>query len=149
MDIKKLSDGITKLSEEAAAFFDAALAECGEKLSPSWMDNHQDRSTYWDKLTHENRLLSQKTQETLLKVISLIIPTLKASPVLNESDEKDVGLCVKRMRAALKLRRYRSWDTMVLHDEGRVLGVNPPGHQKMNVVTQMMPGRLFLIVSNN
>lgn len=126
MDIKKISDGITTLSEEARAFFDAALADCGEEPGPSWMD----RNIYWDKLTQENRHLSQKSQETLLNVIALIIPTLKASPVLNESDERDVGRCVKRMRAALKLRKFRSWDIEVLHDEGTVLGVSPPGQSE-------------------
>jgi len=127
MDIKKLSDGITALSEEATTFFDAALVECGEKPSESWMIGDESRNTYWDKLTQEIRQLSQKTQETLLNVIALIIPTLNASPVLDESDEKDVGRCVKRMRAALKLREFRSWDIEVLHDEGTVLGVSPPG----------------------
>ncbi len=130
MDIKELLDGITTLSEEARAFFDAALADCGEEPSPSWMNRNEDRNTYWDKLRQENRQLSQKTQESLLNVITLIIPTLKASPVLNESDEKDVGRCVKRMRAALKLRKFRSWDIEVLHDEGTVLGVSPPGQSE-------------------
>lgn len=132
MDIKEISDGIITLSEEAAAFFDLALAECGEELKPHWMDRPENRNTYWEKLTQENRQLSQKAQETLLNVIALIIPTLKASPVLNESDEKDVGFCVKRMRAALKLREFRSWSIEVLHDEGAVLGVSPPGQSEDN-----------------
>lgn len=36
-------------------------------------------------------------------------------------------ICAKTMRASLLLRQYRSWDVEVLHDEGRYLGVNPPG----------------------
>ncbi len=31
------------------------------------------------------------------------------------------------MRASLHLRRFNSWDTTVLHDEGMVLGVQPAG----------------------
>jgi hypothetical protein len=31
------------------------------------------------------------------------------------------------MRAALLLRRFRSWDTEILNDEDRVLGVTPAG----------------------
>jgi hypothetical protein len=130
MDIKELSDGIATLNEEATAFFDAAFADCGEKPSDSWMIRDEGRNIYWDKLTPENRQFSQKTQETLLSVIALIIPTLKASPVIDESDEKDVGRCVKRMRAALKLRNFRAWDIEVLHDEGTVLGVSPPGQSE-------------------
>lgn len=71
-------------------------------------------------------MLSQKTQETLLNVIALYIPTLKASPILDESDEKDVRRCVKRMRAYLRLRKFSAWDIEVFHDEGAVLGVSPP-----------------------
>lgn len=130
MDIKKLSDEITTLSKEATAFFDASIIDCGEKSSSSWMSGHENRNTYWDKLTQENRQLSQKSQETLLSVIALIVPTLKASPVIDEADEKDVGRYVKRMRAALKLRNFRSWNIEVLHDEGTVLGVNPPGQSE-------------------
>jgi len=127
MDTKKLSDALASLRTEAQTFFNAALNECGEDLSPHWMNRQEGRNAYWDKLSPESRRLSQEAQENLLNVISLIIPTLKSSPVLNESDEKDVGRCVKRMRAALKLRNFRSWDIEVLHDEGTVLGVNPPG----------------------
>ncbi|MDR4506300.1 MAG: nucleoside 2-deoxyribosyltransferase [Candidatus Scalindua sp.] len=126
MDIKELSKGISLLTEEARVFFDGACTECDEDSSPCRTNRQEGRNAYWDKLTQESRQLSQKAQETLLNVVALIIPTLKASPVLNESDEKDVGRCVKRMRAALKLREYRSWDIEVLYDEHIVLGVNPP-----------------------
>ncbi|MGY0638967.1 MAG: hypothetical protein ACW7DW_18715 [Paraglaciecola chathamensis] len=129
MDIKELSDGMAALIEEANEFFDVALVECGEETTPSW-SHDKNRNMYWDKLSQENRLLSQKTQEILLSVIALFIPTLKASPVLDESDEKDVRRCVKRMRAALKLRKFSAWDIEVLHDEGAVLGVSPPGQSE-------------------
>lgn len=130
MDTKELSDGITTLIEEATAFFDAAISSCKEDLTPTWMNRDEGRNAYWDKLAQENRQVSQKAQEKLLNLIALILPTLKASPVLDVSDEKDVGRCVKRMRAALKLRKFRSWNIEVLHDEGTVLGVNPPGQSE-------------------
>lgn len=70
MEIKELSTGIATLIEEATRFFDAALIECGEETTPHWHFD-EDRNTYWDKLTQESRVLSQKTQETLLNVIAL------------------------------------------------------------------------------
>jgi len=126
MDIKEISSGIKTLSEEATAFFDATIADCGKKPDSYLYFTHDDRNVYWDKLTQENRQLSQKTQETLLNVIALIVHTLKASPVIDKSDEKDIGLCVKRMRAALRLRKFWYRDIEVLHDEGTVLGISPP-----------------------
>lgn len=127
MDTKKLSDALTSLEPEAKNFFDVAFAEVNENPISHWQREEQGRNAYWDNLSPDTRRLSQQTQENLLKVISLIIPMIKSSPLLNESDEKDVGRCVKRMRAALKLRNYRSWEIEVLHDEGTVLGVSPPG----------------------
>lgn len=129
MDIKELSTGMAALIEEATRFFDTALVECGEETTPHW-HFEKDRNMYWDQLTHESRMLSQKTQETLLNVIALFIPTLKASPVLDVSDEKDVRRSVKKMRATLKLRKFSAWDIEVLHDEGTVLGVSPPGQSE-------------------
>jgi hypothetical protein len=130
MDIKELSDGIATLKRDATSFFEVALVECGEEPDRYWVMDRPGRNAYWDKLTQQNRQLSQRSQETLLNVIGLILPVLKVSPVLNESDEKDVGHCVKRMRAALKLRNFRSWNIDVLHDEGKVLGVSPPGQSE-------------------
>ncbi|WP_145912278.1 hypothetical protein [Alloalcanivorax xenomutans] len=126
MDTRKLSDAIVSLKGEAHGFFGAALNECGEDTSPYWL-NRQNRNGFWDNLSPEVRKLSQEAQESLLNVISLVIPAIKSSPVLDESDEKDVGRYVKQMRAALKLRNYRYWNIEVLHDEGTVLGVSPPG----------------------
>lgn len=34
------------------------------------------------------------------------------------------------MRATLKLRKFSAWDIEVLHDEGTVLGVSPPGQSE-------------------
>lgn len=129
MDIKEISTGIETLIEEATRFFDAASVECDDEVTPHW-NFDEDRNMYWEKLTQESRLQSQKTQETLLNVIALFIPSLKASPVLDESDEKDVRQCVKKMRATLKLRKFTAWDIEILHDEGSVLGVSPPGQSE-------------------
>ena len=127
MDIKDISNGITTLKSEAEMFFKESPSACDEDSGHIWIDGDEGPNIYWDELPPEIRSLSQTNQENLLRVISLILPTIKSSPVLNESDEKDVGVCVKRMRAALKLRNYTSWNIEVLHDEGVVLGVSPPG----------------------
>lgn len=132
MDIKELSMGLAELIEEAKIFFDAALVEFDKYSGDHSPDYDKGRNAYWDMLNQQTRLYSQKTQETLLNVIALFIPTLNASPVLDESDAKDVRRCVKRMRAALKLRKFKTWDIEVLHDEGTVLGVTPSGQSEDN-----------------
>lgn len=82
---------------------------------------------YWEMLDGKERSISTSLQKDLLNVILLIIPLIKSSLLLNEADERDIGVCAKKVRAALRLRKFSSWNAEVLHDEGTVLGVHPPG----------------------
>lgn len=143
MDIKEISGVINTLSEQATTFFEAALLECGEDSVSYRNSMDMDRNSYWDRLGQDSHLLSQRAQETVLSVIALIIPMLKASPVLDGADEKDVRRCTKQMRAALKLRKFRSWDIEVLHDEGTVLGVSPPGQSEDEYSTPADARKIF------
>ena len=127
MDTKVIFQNIDKLKELSEAFFKAARDSCVEKEEHSWISPDNPTNKYWDMLPDDVQILSQVAQEKSLQLIAQIIPTLKSSPILNESDDRDIGICAKRMRAALRLRDYRSWNTEVLHDEGEILGVSPPG----------------------
>lgn len=60
---------------------------------------------------------------------------MNTSPLLNEADEKEIGICTKKMRAALRLRKFRSWDMEDQHDEGLVLGVTPQGQSERDPST--------------
>lgn len=118
MDTKALVKNLEAIELKANDFFSSVI------------DIPTDINVYWDELPEELQTESQKIQECILRVISSIIQVIQTSPILNKSDEKDIGVCTKRMRSALKLREYSSWDIEVLHDEGTVLGVNPPGQSE-------------------
>jgi hypothetical protein len=60
---------------------------------------------------------------------------VRHSPMLSDSDVKEVGHAVKGMRAALRLAGYQHWDPEILHDEGTVLGVKPAGQTEKLAVT--------------
>ena len=131
MDTKSLVKSLNEMKSMAEGFFSSALDICGEKKAVSYIsDIPTDVNGYWDELPEDLKAESQKTQEYVLRVISSIIQVLQSSPILDKSDEKDVGVCTKRMRSALKLREFSSWDIEVLHDEGLVLGVKPPGQSE-------------------
>lgn len=135
MDIKTLSNELQKLKETAEDFFSLASTSCDNDNSPPWMAATRGTNNYWEMLDDNVQHTSRILQKNLLPIISSLIPAVKASPLLNESDEKELGLCLKRMRAALRLRDFISWNTEVLHDEGVVLGVNPPGQSVDNPST--------------
>lgn len=131
MEIKEIQITIEKLKEIYTLFFLSAEKVCGNKKDDSiWTTGTLDEEMYWNKLPEELQAKSQEAQKMTLEVISLILPALQSSPILDKSDEKDIGIYAKKMRSALKLKEYKSWEIDVLHDEGVVLGVNPPGQSE-------------------
>ena len=131
MNVKEAQQTIEILKDKAGCLFSSAKKVCGNKEDDhGWPIETSGVSHYWDELPDNLQTNSLETQKLTLKAISLILPLLQASPILDNSDEKDIGLCAKRMRSALKLRKYKSWEIEVLHDEGSVLGVSPPGQSE-------------------
>lgn len=131
MDTKPLVKSLEEIESKADDFFSSAIDVCDEQKTVSFIrDISTDVNGYWDELPEDLKAESQKIQEYILHVISSIIQVLQTSPILDKSDEKDIGVCTKRMRSALKLRDFSSWGIEVLHDEGMVLGVKPPGQSE-------------------
>ncbi len=130
MNIKSISDGLNDLSNAAQKFFEEAVAMCEDNGGPAWASERRNTNAFWDLLDENLKSTSHGIQRQLLEVVPKLIPVVKNSPLLNETDEKEIGICIKRMRAALRLRDFRSWNVEVLHDEGAVLGVNPPGQSE-------------------
>lgn len=130
MNIKSISDGLNDFSNAAQKFFEEAIVMCEDDGKPSWALEREGANAFWDLLDENLKTTSQRLQRQMLEVVPNLIPIVKSSPLLNDTDGKDIGICIKRMRAALRLRDFRSWDVEVLHDEGTVLGVNPPGQSE-------------------
>ena len=82
---------------------------------------------YWSKLEESDQQTSMELGSELMKVIGTIANCMKQSSLLTEADRTDLGIWTKGIRASLRLRRYRAWDTEVIHDESIVLGVKPAG----------------------
>ncbi len=129
MDIGHLKKDLLDIRKKADGFFSKASDICGDTdagfnyIYPK----SNEASEYWEILNDEQHSISTSLQKDLLKVVSLVIPLIKSSLLHNEADERDIGICTKKIRSALQLRKFRSWDVQVLHDEDIVLGVNPPG----------------------
>jgi hypothetical protein len=59
----------------------------------------------------------------LVRVLALA----RQSQMLGSTDVDAIRLAVKRIEAALRLRKYEEWGPEILNDEDRVLGVRPAG----------------------
>ena len=122
MDIKPLSKALNDLNEKAKVFFIAAATytdevESNDRFSLSISNSDKYVDIVWSKLPADQQKKSLLLQKDVLSIVSELIPAIKASPLLNQADERDIGICAKTMRAALRLRQYQAWDTEILHDE--------------------------------
>jgi len=110
------------LNEKAKVFFIAAATytdevESNDRFSLSISNSDKYVDIVWSKLPADQQKKSLLLQKDVLSIVSELIPAIKASPLLNQADERDIGICAKTMRAALRLRQYQAWDTEILHDE--------------------------------
>ncbi len=127
---EQVSSVLQLLAADADAYFERAeLALVAVQRHDSWnvLSSERHRDYYWQELPPEDRAEAAKLIGRLLDIAGRIADSVRNAPLSSEADQRDVATATKTMRSALLLRNYRSWTTEVLHDEGAVLGVHPPG----------------------
>jgi hypothetical protein len=87
-------------------------------------------TNYYAKLPKAVRKAGDSIIDQIIELAPQASEAVRRSPMLSDSDIKEVGHSVKGMRAALRLANYRHWGPEVLHDEGQVLGVSPGGQSE-------------------
>jgi hypothetical protein len=85
------------------------------------------RDQYWVGLAEEIRSEAKRLYHRLVSLMGQVARTVRNAPLASEADQRDVMAGTKTMRAALLLRRFRSWETEILNDEDVALGVTPAG----------------------
>lgn len=68
--------------------------------------------------------------DRLAKLVFRTIETSKSSPLVSEVDRSDLRVFLKEMLASLQFHSYRHWETHILNDEDRILGVEPAGQSE-------------------
>jgi hypothetical protein len=101
------------------------------------------RGMYWAKLPEEIRSEAKRLNDRLVSLMKQVARTVRNALLASEADQRDVMTGTKAMRAALLLRRFRSWDTEVLNDEDIVLGVTPAGQSDDEPFTPSEAGQVF------
>jgi hypothetical protein len=146
---KALLDG---LKLDAARFFIAAEealdgVTIGESVLP-WRrlgarEQLAARDMYWAELPDETRSAAQRLNDRLVSLMGQIALTVRSAPLASEADQRDLMTGTKAMRAALLLRRFRSWSPEVLNDEDIVLGVTPAGQSDDEPLAPAEAGQVF------
>ena len=126
----------------------AGINYCTDSISPfpelgSAFFTPTEADFYWSKLEESDQQTSMDLGSELMSVIGTIANCMKQSSLLAEADRTDLGVWTKGIRASLRLRRYRAWDTEVLHDEGMVLGVQPAGQSDDDPASPLAARQVF------
>ena len=123
VELRILLDGV---KIDAARYFrQAEEALEGAQILESF--GRVERDEYWNHLPQEIRDEAKRLNDRLLALLGPVVRTLRGAVLSSEADRRDVTTGAKAMRAALFLRRFRSWDVEILNDEDIVLGVKPAG----------------------
>jgi hypothetical protein len=140
-DLRPLLEG---LRIDAAEYFKQAAAENMEIVSlPSWSIHRLKRDEYWSQLPTELQDRAKRLYDRLISLMGQVADAVRTAQLCSEADRRDVGTAAKAMRAALLLRRFRSWNTEILNDEDRVLGVNPAGQSDDEPLPPLEAGETF------
>ena len=94
-------------------------------------------------LGKEIRSEATRLNDRLVSLMGQAARTVRNTPLASEADQRDVMTGTKAMRAALLLRRFRSWDTGILNDEDIVLGVTPAGQSDDEPLSPTEAGQVF------
>ena len=117
---------LVALERDVVAYFDRAEVALKDIARPDRWER-PDRDYFWDELPEQLREEAEGLVKRLLELAGSIADAVRNAPLASEADQRDVMTGTKAMRAAILLRRFQSWTTDVIHDEGTVLGVQPAG----------------------
>ena len=133
----RLVNQLKVLRERARDYFEESSSEGADPYSPSHTPD------YWQTLPEILKEQAATIASELAALAQLLGPAIRRSPLLTEADERAAGHALKGMRAALRLRSFRHWETEVIHDEGTVLGVHPSSESDEERIPPTQASKVF------
>ena len=143
----ELNTLLNGLKSDVAGYFKRAEeALAGLRINTGWQSPQDwvERDRYWAHLPEGIRSEAKRLDDRLISLMKQIARAVRNAPLASEADQRDVTTGTKAMRAALLLRRFRSWDAEILNDEDVVLGVTPAGQSDDTPCEPKEAGRTFV-----
>lgn len=134
---------IDTIETEAKAYFKKAGEALPNEETEDFFGLPCERDCYWGKLPTDLQSRAETVASRVVKAAPMIAEAARLTTYLTSADQQELGLAIKGMRAALYLRRYRYWDTEVLHDEGTVLGVQAAGQREDQGLYPLRAAKVF------
>ena len=134
-DIASLRERFVAVRQEGELYFKRAnptRVDILPGLSHSWtIDN--------DDLRHEAETLRATVKTLGVEVAGAV----RGSPLLAEADTQELRQNTRRMLASVYFNEYHHTGVYVHHDEGLVLGVDPPSHKEIPLDQSATARQLF------
>jgi hypothetical protein len=132
--ISELRKRLEEIRRSAEAYFDNAKEiEGGDPMDEDWAD------TLTIVLSEEGKKLRAGIKRLSVEIAG----AARGAPLMAEADLQDIRHSTRRMLASIYFRRYRHWGVYVHHDEGTVLGVDPPSQREEPVPNVRTARELF------
>ncbi len=121
-DIVALPNRLNAVREQGAAYF--------TQTNPTKIQ-HSSWKHSWEIESNDTRNAAE-TLRTTIKALSVdIAGAARGAPLLAEADTQELRHNTRRMLASVHFHQYRHAGVYVHHDEGLVLGVDPPSHEEV------------------
>ena len=88
---------------------------------------------FWRVESGDIQNAAEELRTTLKRLSVDIAGAARGSPLIDEADLQDLRHNSRQMLASLRFKKYRHSPTYVHHDEGLVLGVDPPSQDEVPV----------------
>jgi len=121
-------EGIASLRERLAAIRKAGAEYFDHAVPVKIEQGYAGHS--WELESEEQRAELDGLRSTIKNLSVDIAGAARGSPLIAEADLQDLRHNTRQMLANLRFNRYRHWGVHVHHDEGLVLGVDPPSQDE-------------------
>lgn len=127
------------LLESANSYFDRAAAGFYDADDQGWFDPEP----FWPKLPEPLRDESVELIGRLIPLGKRVAGVCKNSLLVTDADMRELTVEVKRLRAALLLRKFHFQEADAIHDEGMVLGFRPATQSEFSTLSPNSAKRVF------
>ena len=126
-EIESVRQRLLTVIEKGAAHF-------AEVSAATVVDPYEWNKTEKIKLESDGDMAAAEELRSTIKALSVdIAGAARNSPLLADADFQELRHCTRQMLAAVRLGEYQHTGVYVHHDEGTVLGVDPPSHDVVQV----------------
>ncbi len=128
--ILSLRNRLSHLRDAALTFFDEAEKIYEASEDTETFSRRYNQKTVWDILPERNREYADEVRAELRRLLVQVSSVVKDSVLIDETDLRTLSRQIKTMLSALRFREFQQFGVNIHHDEGVILGIDPPSQHE-------------------